>query len=133
MEEAVEVLQPTRPVTLWPSASLRQAIQTMVAHNVGALLIVDEDGHLAGILTERDLLMRVVGLHERFEDLPVSMFMTCEPETISLRDKLVFALHKMDCGDYRHLPVVDTERRAVGVISVRDMLRYLAALCKNHE
>jgi CBS domain-containing protein len=128
MEEAVGVLVPAKPVTVWPTTTLRQAIQTMVDHNVGAVLIVGDGGRLLGIFSERDVLLRVVGLRDRYEDLPVSLFMTQNPETVGLNDKLVFALHKMDGGDYRHLPVLQDGRPA-GIISVRDILRHITRLC----
>jgi CBS domain-containing protein len=55
--------------------------------------------------------------------------MTCGPETVTSSDSLAFALHKMDGGGYRHLPVV-SGGRPTGVISVRDLLRYFTRLCK---
>ena len=103
----------------------------MTDYNVGAVLVVSEAGKLVGIFTERDVLMRVVSLGERFEDLPVSMFMTPDPETLGRENKLAYALHKMDGGDYRHLPIVGEDGRPNGVISVRDILRYVANLCQD--
>jgi CBS domain-containing protein len=123
MDDPVAVMNPAKPVTVWATTTVREAIQTMVTHQVGALLVVGDGNRLVGIFSERDVLMRVVGLGAPYEDLPVSMFMTPNPETVTLEDKLAFALHKMDGGDYRHLPVLK-EGRPVGVISVRDFLRY---------
>jgi CBS domain-containing protein len=59
----------------------------------------------------------------------VSEFMTPDPETVRATDTLAFALHKMDCGGYRHLPVVEGGQ-PLGMISVRDMLRHVTRLCK---
>ena len=53
------------------------------------------------------------------------------PETVSADDTLDFALHKMDCGGYRHLPVLQGDR-PVGMISVRDMLKHITRLCKEN-
>ena len=55
--------------------------------------------------------------------------MTRRPETIRSSDSLAFALHKMDCGGYRHLPVVQ-DGRLLGMISVRDMLRHITDICR---
>ncbi len=55
--------------------------------------------------------------------------MTSNPETVGPTDSLAFALHKMDCGGYRHLPVVK-DGQPLGVISVRDMLRHITGLCR---
>ena len=62
--------------------------------------------------------------------LPVEPFMTPNPETVTAEDTLAFALHKMDIGGYRHLPVL-TDDRPSGVISVRDLLRHFTRLCKD--
>src|SRR5205807_4299513 len=105
--------------------------QTMLARNLGALLIVDKDGKLLGIFSERDLLTKVAGLHDSYEELPVAQFMTRDPETVTATDTLAFAIHKMDIGGYRHLPIV-REGRPTGVISVRDMLRHITRLCKEN-
>jgi CBS domain-containing protein len=55
--------------------------------------------------------------------------MTPNPETVSSGDTLAFALHKMDGGGYRHLPVI-SGGRPTGVISVRDLLRHFTRLCR---
>ena len=67
MEDEVLVLGLTRPITLPLTASVRQAIDTMLANNVGAMLVLDERGKLAGIFSERDLLLKVAGLHGELE------------------------------------------------------------------
>ena len=51
--------------------------------------------------------------------------MTDTPVTISQDDSIAYALHAMDLGGYRHLPVVDENNRPTGIISVRDILRFL--------
>jgi len=55
----------------------------------------------------------------------VSQFMSTNPETLQADAKIAFAVHRMDLGSYRHVPVVDGQRRPIGVVSVRDILRYL--------
>jgi CBS domain-containing protein len=102
----------------------------MLDHDVGVLLVVDADGKLVGIFSERDLLTKVAGIHSDYAERPVVDFMTPKPETVSAHDTLVYALHKMDIGGYRHMPIVQ-EGRAAGVISVRDMLRHITRLCRD--
>jgi CBS domain-containing protein len=130
MEDTVHALRPKRPVTVRPTASLREAIQAMVVPGVGALLVVDDHGNLKGIFSERDLLTKVAAVYDSYAELPVHQFMTPHPETVTATDTLAFALHKMDVGGYRHLPVL-TEGRPTGVISVRDLLRHITRLCKD--
>jgi CBS domain-containing protein len=129
MEDPVRALRPRPPVTVAPTASVQQAIGVMLTHNLGSLLVVDEDGQLVGILSERDLLAKVAPLPDPYADLHVEGVMTADPVTVTAEDSLAFALHKMDVGGYRHLPVLD-EGRPAGVISVRDLLRHITRLCK---
>ena len=129
MEDQVGQLHPKPPVIIRPDTTIQAAMQVMLEHDIGALLIVDSKGKLLGIFSERDLLKKVAGLHPNYADLPVAGFMTTNPETVTASDTLDFALHKMDCGGYRHLPVLQGDR-PIGVVSVRDMLRHITRLCK---
>jgi CBS domain-containing protein len=128
LEDTVAVLRPKKPISIRPTTPVQSAIQAMLIGEVGSCLIVDNDGKLLGILSERDLLTKVAGLHESFAQLPASQFMTPKPETVGFSDTLNFALDKMDAGGYRHLPVLK-DGKPVGVVSVRDMLRHLVKLC----
>jgi CBS domain-containing protein len=129
MEDAVDQLTPRQAVTLPPTATVKQAIQVMLSHDIGAVLIVNDAGKLVGIFSERDLLTKVASPHVDHTTQPVSDFMTPNPETVRPTDRLAFVLHKMDCGGYRHLPVL-SDGQPAGMISVRDMLRHITRLCK---
>jgi len=130
MEEPISVLPIHAPATVAPDTPLGTAIAHMLAGNVGAVLVVDAAGQLVGILSERDLLKKVAGIHESYGDMPVSRFMTPRPETLAPTDTLNFALQKMDAGGYRHVPVVENGR-PISVVSVRDMIRHITRLCKD--
>jgi CBS domain-containing protein len=129
MDDPVSVLQPRKAVTLSPDATVDEAIRIMLERDIGAVLIVAADGRLVGIFSERDLLTRVAGQVPDYADRPVSEFMTSAPETVRPTDTLAFALHKMDSGGYRHLPVLK-DGQPLGMLSVRDMLRHITRLCK---
>lgn len=130
MEDAVAILEPKVPVRIPPETPLSHAIHTMLSSDIGALLIVDAMGNLLGIFSERDLLTKVAGLHDDLANLPVRDFMTAAPEVVADDDTLAFALHKMDGGGYRHLPVL-SDGQPSGVISVRDMLQHITRLCQD--
>jgi CBS domain-containing protein len=129
MEDPVRAVHPHAPYTVGPNTSAREAVRIMLDKQVGALLVVDDSGALLGIFSERDLLKRVAADYDRLKDSPVSNFMTPKPETVTVEDTLAFAVHKMDVGGYRHLPVL-SEGRPTGVVSARDMLRHITRLCK---
>jgi CBS domain-containing protein len=125
--DPVSVLNPRPPITVPADATLGDAMGAMMAGRAGAVLVTGPGGELIGILTERDFLTKVAGV-PGFELLPVGRFMTPAPDTVAPTDVLAFALGKMDGGGYRHLPVV-AAGKPVGVISVRDILRHLTAVC----
>ena len=121
---AIGVLCPAPPLTVEPTASVSSAIASMSEHRVGCLLVFDSEAGLLGIFTERDVLTRFSDNISRGQQ-PVSNFMTENPATVSQDDSIGYALHAMDLGGYRHLPVVDDDDHPIGVISVRDILRFL--------
>ncbi len=131
LNDSVQDLQPPKPILMPSDASIQEALNQLSKHRIGAVLIVDEQQKLLGILSERDITMRVAGLYVHMDQLKVADFMTPNPETVNLTDPLVFALHKMDVGDYRHLPVVD-KGIPVGMISVRGLLAYMTRHLNGH-
>jgi CBS domain-containing protein len=128
MSDPVAVLKPKPPVTIRDNQTLDEAVAVMMSHGVGALLVVNPAGQLIGVLTERDFLTKMVDDHD---NQTVREFMTANPETVNPDDPLAFAVRKMDIGGYRHLPVIENGL-PVGVVSVRDVLRHLMKLCRDH-
>jgi CBS domain-containing protein len=129
MDDSVSLLCPRPAVTLPPDATVAEAIRAMLRRNIGALAVVDDAGHLLGIFSERDLLTKAAGLHDDCAGRPIRDFMTRRPVTVRESDSLAFALHTMDCGDYRHLPVL-RDGRLLGMISVHDLLRHITRMCQ---
>jgi CBS domain-containing protein len=131
LQDPVNALKFRSPVTIPVDGKLGLALDRMVEHRVGALLVVDANGCLVGILTERDYLRKVVGVVADYAHRPLRDYMTPDPETVGADDRMALALQKMDVGGYRHLPVVEEDGRPVGLISVRDVLRHITKLCEN--
>jgi len=129
IEDPVGRLHPHIPITVGPTTSVREAITAMLDNNIGALLVVDAHNHVVGIFSERDLLTKIAGLRNEYAERPVSEFMTRDPESVAPHHTLAFALHQMDCGGYRHVPVLENGR-PIGMLSVRDMLRHITQLCR---
>jgi CBS domain-containing protein len=120
---SIDVLCPRDPVAVDPSTSAGDAIAKMVEMKIGCLL-VEEGDDLVGIFSERDVLNKIAA-DNRTLDQPVAEFMTPSPETISRQDSIAYALHAMKLGGYRHLPVLDAAGVPTGIISIRDILRFL--------
>jgi CBS domain-containing protein len=91
----------------------------------GAVLVV-RDGRLAGIFTERDVLLRVAGFGLDVEKATVGEYMTPRPHTLSADSCVAFALNKMVVEGFRHIPLVDEQERPTGMVSMRDLIDYLS-------
>jgi CBS domain-containing protein len=123
LRDRIERLWPKSPSTVSPDTPVREVLKKMVDERIGCVMVV-ERGQLAGIFSERDALMKLNTDAARFFDRPISQFMTPDPVTLETNDKIAFALQKMNVGGYRHIPIL-FGGKLVGVISIRDILRYL--------
>ncbi len=121
--DSVSRLQPPAPLVLSPQSTVRQAVALMQEHRHGCVVVCQEQ-QLVGIFTERDLIKRVLGAGKPLS-LPLKDCMTPRPVVVHAKDPVGSALRKMQEGGYRHLPVIDEASRAVGMLSVKRIVRYL--------
>ena len=128
--DRVAVLSPKAAVHTPPETPVRDVLAMLVERGIGCV-VVSNAGKPVGVFSERDALVKLGANAATLGDRPVSEFMTSAPETLEVGAKLAFALQRMDVGGYRHLPIVDDAGTLTGVISVRDILRYLAGKLAN--
>ncbi len=121
--DSVSRLHPTPPRQVSPQQTIAEAVGLMRQERVGCLLVCQEK-KLVGILTERDLLRRVLA-HGKPLTVPVAECMTPDPVVVHPKDSIATAIRQMEEGGYRHLPVVDERGRPVGVLSVKRIVHYL--------
>jgi CBS domain-containing protein len=108
-------------LSVTPKTPVREAARLMDVRNVASVLVLDADGRLLGIFTERDLLRRVVAKGRDPDKTLVAEVMTATPHTIAPEATTLQAMRAMHEYKVRHLPVTDGGR-AVGVVSIRDFL-----------
>src|SRR6185436_15304536 len=108
--------------TISPGATVFEAIGRMVEHNVGSLLVTDEDGEPVGMITERDYLRKVALLGRTSHTTRVEEIMTIGIISVSLADDVDDCLALMTVRRIRHLPVLD-HGRPVGLVSVGDLVK----------
>jgi CBS domain-containing protein len=128
LNDAIAVLGPAEPICLRESATVQEAIERMLAHRQAGVLVVDGEGRLTGIFTERDVLTRVAGRGRDSRDTRLDAVMTREPEALRPGDRVAYAVHCMSVAGYRTVPLVDAVRRPLGVVTVSDVIRWLAGL-----
>ena len=106
--------------TVPAAASVSVAVEEMTRREVGAVLVMTEDGHVAGIFSERDLLVRVVAEGRDPRATPVSLVMTRDVTFVSPGTTLEAALALMYVQRFRHLLVIDGPK-VHGLVSMRDL------------
>ncbi|MHA2612029.1 MAG: CBS domain-containing protein [bacterium JZ-2024 1] len=112
-------------VEIAPSASVEEAAQVMERENVGCL-VVSEKGKLRGILTDRDIVIRVVAKTARPSELSVQDIMTPNVIAIQKDADVSFALDLMRQHSIRRLPVLGEKGQVIGILSVSDVAWVLA-------
>ena len=110
--------------TIQPHIPLSHVAQALSAKRIGALVVVDVSGTMKGIVSERDVVGAIAAWGIDAIDEPVSRFMTEEVVTATEELSVVEVARMMTDGRFRHLPVLDGDRRLVGLISIGDAMKY---------
>jgi CBS domain-containing protein len=122
--DRISTLPLTPPVAVQAGSSVGDLIQEVQRNKVGCVLVY-EIGRMVGILTERDVLLRIVS-----RDVPdsakVEEFMTPNPVTLTPDHSIGDAVNIMIERNFRHIPVVDDEDKAHGIVSVKDVINLIA-------
>jgi CBS domain-containing protein len=105
-----------------PDETVQTAAARMNSRNVGTLMVLDKESRPIGILTDRDLAVRVVGKGLNPVDTPVRDVMSKAPDYVREDTPIETALTRMRAGTYRRLPVVDEDGKLVGLVSLDDIL-----------
>lgn len=113
-------------ISLKPTATVADAVSTMIQHRLGAVLVVD-NGKVLGLFTERDVLTRVAAVSGSEAETPISNVMTPNPECLSFDDEIVFALNKMTVGGFRHIPILNSDGVPKAVLSMRDVVEHIVS------
>ncbi|MGQ0763212.1 MAG: CBS domain-containing protein [Acidobacteriota bacterium] len=121
--QLVRVLQTSDYVAVSPFTPLSQAIEAMKSDE-GGCIIVSDDGRVAGIFTERDLLTKVIGQQVDLNS-PISQWMNPAVETLSPDATVGDAVKLMNEKGFRNIPLVK-KGELIGLISVFDIITYLA-------
>ena len=123
-EMPISELNPPSPVMVERGTPIGETIILMQKNSFGSVLVTDE-GELCGIITERDILMKVAGLGIDLAREPVDEFMTEDPLALMAGDEITYVMNNMHVGGYRHVPIVDENRCPVGIISIKDVMSFI--------
>ena len=112
-----------------PDDTIRQALEVMALHNIGALLVLKEQ-NLVGIFSERDYARKVVLKGKSSNDAKVSEVMTSKLITINTNHSIDQCMQIMTDNHIRHLPIVN-DSQVMGLISIGDVVREMIAYQKS--
>ena len=128
LSDTVSLLASADPLRLDENTAVEVALETMLAQDGVAVLAVDPEGRLRGIATDRDLLKRVGDTGRDAAKTRLADIMTADPETLKPDDRICYALNRMVTMGCRTVPLVDEEGRPIGIVTVEDIAKWLAAL-----
>jgi len=128
IEQSVKVVEVVAldadpPVVLDTETPVRKVVETLRDRHAGCALLV-RDGKLTGIFTERDVLLKILGV-EGALDRPVSTYMTPDPARVTEGDPIRKAVILMRQGGFRTVPVVDAQGRVLSCVRHKDIVNYL--------
>jgi signal-transduction protein with cAMP-binding, CBS, and nucleotidyltransferase domain len=113
------------PVSIGSNASVGAALSALQKRGQGYVLVVDTKGCPAGILSEREVLMRIVARDVKYDE-NVDKYLAHGLETLTSKDPIARAVQMMIEGGERNIPIVDADGKAVAVLRTLDLIHFLA-------
>lgn len=124
MTTTVSQLMTRSPQTCSPEGSLNDAAQRMWEHDIGSVAVVDQDGRLIGMLTDRDIAMAAYTQGKPLRDISVGNAMSQRVHFVRETASVGDAEEMMAHYQIRRIPVVDGQNRMIGLLSLNDLARH---------
>ena len=100
------------------------AIKKMAELRIGSAVVITGDRKVAGIFTERDVMMKVVAKDKDPKQTNLKDVMTSDVKVAKMNDEILTCLRRMSQGRFRHLPVVDDDGKLIGILSQGDFVAF---------
>lgn len=105
--------------------NLQKVVEIFQKKKKNCVLVMDKH-QLVGIVSFRDLLMKIAGKDNNLSEIATQKVMTSNPECVKVSDPIAFLINKMSVGGFRHVPVLDHDGKTpIGILSIKDVLKYL--------
>ncbi|MEN9498494.1 MAG: hypothetical protein RIS83_313 [Pseudomonadota bacterium] len=111
-------------ISVTPETPVVEIARIMAARRIGAVLVVNAAGAVVGILSERDIVKAVADRRNGIRCLAAEELMTREVIMVGPDTPVEAALEIMDQGYFRHLPVCDDKGDLLGIVSIRDLVKF---------
>lgn len=122
----VAQLMTSEPVTVTADTLVEDAANRMLDHGIGSVLVVDEDDHLAGILTTTDFV-QIVAERKPKDQTPVSEYMSTDVLTTSAQEPIEEVANRLIEAGIHHMPVVDDDT-PIGIVTTTDLAAYVSTV-----
>lgn len=113
-----------KPLTFAPTATVAEAVTAMNEKNFGSVIVIDDDRKVIGVMTERDVMRKIVGQNRDAQNTKIEEVMTRDPRVAKETDEVIDWLRIMSNDRFRRLPVVDDEGRIKVVFTQGDFVSY---------
>jgi CBS domain-containing protein len=124
IRDRLEFATKPEPLTFPPSALVSEAAAKMTEMDYGSVIVVDPDNRVLGMVTERDILKRLVNKKRDPAQTKLSDIMTENPRVARADDDLLQWLAIMSNERFRRLPIVDEDGRAISIMTQGDFVSY---------
>lgn len=124
LTDRISTLPLTPPVTVESGSTVGQLVDKVQQRKVGCVLVY-AGNRMVGILTERDVLLKVVARDVKYSDT-VDSFMTADPVTLSPDNTIGDAANLMNDRHFRHIPIIGADGQATGIVSIKDIIQLIA-------
>ncbi|MCA9197457.1 MAG: CBS domain-containing protein [Planctomycetales bacterium] len=125
VERTVGQIPPQPAQRISPTDTVRDAVQKMAQGNLASLLVVDQQGCVIGIFTERDVLDNVAEQYERVADHAISEVMTADPAVVYDSDPSAAAIASIAVAGHRHVPVLGVGGSLIGTLEPRHVFAFM--------
>jgi CBS domain-containing protein len=123
-EEPVMQIRHEPMATIAPETPIRDAVKRLAGLHV-ACLLVEQEGKLLGVFSDRDVLDKVALEYDDVKDLPVRDVMTSDPVYVNETDSAAAAFSVMAVAGFRHVPILDVKQNLVGIVSPQRVTAFL--------
>ncbi len=124
LRDRPEFASKAKPLTFAPTASVADAVAAMSERNYGSIIVVDDDEKVIGVMTERDVMKRLVHAERSAKETRVEDIMTRDPRVARETDQVLDWMRIMSNDRFRRLPVVDDDGRIKAVFTQGDLVSY---------
>lgn len=113
-----------------PSDTIQKVVKILQEKNKSCVLVYKKK-KLVGILSNRDILLKVADPKQDLSKIKVEQVMTVNPEYVKPEDPIAFIVNKMALGGFRNVPVLQEDGNPISIILIKDVLNYLSSRSKN--